>query len=65
METSLERNLMSNEDWAFFEGFILDARALNGRKLTNHHIALDGIFWIARTGSLWRDVPQDDLAAHD
>ncbi|TDX24826.1 hypothetical protein EV657_1211, partial [Rhodovulum visakhapatnamense] len=27
METSLARDLMSDEEWAFFEGFILAVRA--------------------------------------
>ena len=48
---------MSDEEWAFFEGFILAVRAPNGRKPINHRLALDGIFWIARTGAPWRDLP--------
>lgn len=34
-------------------------RAPNGRKSTNHRQVLDGIFWIARTGSPWRDLPEE------
>ena len=45
---------MSDEEWKFFERFILTFRALNGHKLTNHRLVLDDIFWIARTGSPWR-----------
>src|SRR6056297_1590823 len=59
METSLARDLMSDEEWAFFERFILTVRAPNGRKPTNHRLVLDGIFWIARTGSPWRDLPEE------
>ncbi|WP_193142868.1 IS5 family transposase [Meridianimarinicoccus sp. MJW13] len=59
METSLARDLMSDEEWAFFEPFILAARAPNGRKPTNHRLVLDGIFWIARTGAPWRDLPEE------
>ena len=50
---------MSDEEWAFFERFILAVRAPNGRKPTNHRLVLDGIFWIARTGSPWRDLPDE------
>ncbi len=25
----------------------------------NHRLVLDGIFWIARTGSPWRDLPEE------
>ena len=49
---------MSDEEWAFFERFILTVRAVNGRKPTNHRLVLDGIFWIARTGAPWRDLPE-------
>ena len=59
METSLARDLMSDEEWAFFERFILAVRAPNGRKPTNHRLVLDGVFWIARTGSPWRDLPEE------
>jgi transposase len=48
---------MSDEEWAFFERFIFAVRAPNGRKPTNHRLVLDGIFWIARTGAPWRDLP--------
>ena len=59
METSLARDLMSDEEWAFFEHFILAVRAPNGRKPTNHRRVLDGIFWIARTGAPWRGLPEE------
>ena len=59
METSLARDLMSDEEWAFFERFILIVRAPNGRKPTNHRLVLDGVFWIARTGAPWRDLPAE------
>jgi transposase len=50
---------MSDEEWTFFERFILAARAPNGRKPTNHRLVLDGVFWIARTGAPWRDLPDE------
>jgi len=50
---------MSDEEWAFHERFILAIRAQNGRKPTNHRLVLDGIFWIASTGSPWRDLPDE------
>lgn len=58
MEISLARDLMSGEEWMFFEHFILAVRASNGRKPTNHRLVLDGIFRIARTGAPWRDLPE-------
>ena len=59
METSLPRDLMSDEEWSLFEHFILAIRAPNGRKPTNHRLVLDGVFWTARTGSPWRDLPEE------
>lgn len=50
---------MSDEEWAFHEPFIRAVRAPNGRKPVNHRIVLDGIFWIARTGAPWRDLPEE------
>ena len=59
MESSLARDLMLDEEWAFFGRFILAIRAPNGRKPTNHRLVLDGVFWSARTGSPWRDLPEE------
>lgn len=50
---------MSDEEWGFHGRFILSVCAPNGRKPTNHRLVLDGIFWIARTGSPWRDLPEE------
>ncbi len=50
---------MSDEEWSLFEHFISAVRAPNGRKPSNHRLVLDGIFWIARTGSPWRDLPEE------
>lgn len=54
----MARNLMSDDEWRFFEHFILAIRAPNGRKPVDHRLVLDGIFWIMRTGSPWRDLPE-------
>ena len=51
--------MVSDEEWAFFERFIHTVRAPNGRKPINHRLVLDGVFWIARTGSLWRYMPDE------
>jgi transposase len=50
---------MSDDEWSLFQHFILAFRALNGRKPNNHRLVLDGIFRIARTGSPWRDLPEE------
>lgn len=59
MEVVLARDLMSDEEWRFFEHFIMAVRAPNGRKPVDHRLVLDGIFWIARVGAPWRDLPEE------
>ena len=49
------RSLMSDEEWNFFHPFV--SRQGAGRRPRNHRLVLDGIFWIARTGAQWRDLP--------
>lgn len=55
----MARNLISDAEWAFFEPFIVAVRRPNGRKPENHRLVLDGIFWVARTGAPWRDLPEE------
>ena len=59
METSLARDLGSDEEWKSFERFILTVHAPNGRRPINHRLVLDGVFWIVRTGAPWRDPPAE------
>ncbi len=51
------RGLMSDEEWTFFEPFVILTGPKRGRPAGNHRLVLDGIFWIARTGTPWRDLP--------
>lgn len=55
----MARNLMSDEEWAFFEPFIVAIRGPGGRPASDHRRVLDGIFWIARAGAPWRDLPEE------
>jgi len=52
----LVRGLMSNEEWAFFEPFFVEKGPRRGRRPRDHRRVLDGVFWIARTGTAWRDL---------
>jgi transposase len=47
---------MSDEEWAIFEAFLMPS---TGRPPQSHRLVLDGIFWIARTGAPWRDLPAE------
>lgn len=50
---------MSDAEWAFFEPFLKAIRNPNGRRPVDHRLVLDGVFWIARTGAPWRDLPEE------
>ncbi len=58
-EAILARSLMSDAEWAFYELFIDAVRQPNGRRSADPRLALNGVFWIARTGAPWRDLPAE------
>jgi len=45
--------------WAFFEPFLIAVRGRGGRLASDRRRVLDAVFWIARTGSPWRDLPEE------
>jgi len=53
------RLLMSDEEWAIFEPFLAAPGSSGGRPASNHRRVLDAVFWIARTGAPWRDLPKE------
>lgn len=53
------RGLLTDEEWSFFEPFMVSASPLGGRPARDHRRVLDAIFWIARTGAPWRDLPAE------
>ena len=55
----MARLLMSDEEWTFFEPFLALVRGQGGRPAADHRRVLDGIFWIARSGAPWRDLPEE------
>jgi transposase len=48
------RGLLSDEEWA---PFVIESGPKRGRPPADHRRVLDAVFWIARTGSPWRDLP--------
>ena len=53
------RGLLTDDEWAFFEPFVIESGPLRGRPPRNHRRTLDAVFWIARTGAPWRDLPEE------
>jgi transposase len=50
---------LGDVEWAFFAPFLIENRSRGGRLPQDHRKVLDGIFWITRTGSPWRDLPDE------
>lgn len=55
----MARLLMDDAEWAFFEPFLTAIRGRGGRPASDHRRILDAVFWISRTGSPWRDLPEE------
>lgn len=55
----MARGRMTDEEWAIFEPFLVRRSALGGRPPADHRRTLDGVAWIGRTGSPWRDLPDE------
>jgi transposase len=53
------RGLLTDEEWVFFEPFVTETGVLSGRPPRAHRRTLDAVFWIARTGAPWRDLPEE------
>ena len=53
------RGLMTDEEWALFAPFVVTRSRQGGRPPADHRRVLDAIFWIARTGAPWRDLPSE------
>ena len=44
------RGLLTNEEGAFFEPFVVEIGSSRGRLLGGHRRVLDAVSWVARTG---------------
>ncbi len=53
------RGRLSDEEWAFFAPFVIEAGPLRGCPPLDHRRVLDGIFWITRTGAPWWGLPDE------
>lgn len=53
------RDHLTDAEWAIFAPFLTERSTQGGRPARDHRRTLDGIFWIARTGAPWRDLPEE------
>jgi transposase len=50
---------LTDAEWAFLSPFLLEGRVRSGRPPTDHRRVMNAIFWIARQGLPWRELPPD------
>src|SRR3954465_9979573 len=53
------RGLLTDAEWAVFEPFLTARGSSGGRPPRDHRRVLDAILWVTRTGSPWRDLPDE------
>jgi Putative transposase of IS4/5 family (DUF4096) len=50
---------LTDEQWALVSPLLPPQRGGVGRPPHNHREVLGGILWVARTGSSWREMPEE------
>ena len=54
-----EEALLTEEQWALVSPLLPPQRGTIGRPPNDHRAVLGGILWVARTGSSWREMPEE------
>jgi len=54
----LRTDVISDDLWALIEPVLPDTSGRRGRPWNDHRRTLEGIIWRFRTGSPWRDLPE-------
>jgi hypothetical protein len=55
----LEEAGLTDEQWVLVRPLLPLQRGRVGRPLNDHRAVLGGILWVARTGSSWREMPEE------
>ncbi len=55
----MTRTVLSDDQWAKMEPHCLGKRTDPGRSGDNNRLFVEGVLWKARTGSPWRDLPEE------
>ena len=53
----IDRYIITDRQWAKIEPHCLGKKSDPGRTGGDGRLFLEGVFWIARTGGQWRDLP--------
>ncbi|CAA9445624.1 MAG: hypothetical protein AVDCRST_MAG01-01-4050 [uncultured Rubrobacteraceae bacterium] len=54
-----EEAKLTEEQWASVRRLLPPQRGGVGRPPNDHRVVLGGILWVARTGSSWREMPEE------
>lgn len=54
----MKRHEVSDEQWEVIQPILPKRTATTGRRPSDPRVMLNGILWILRTGSPWRDLPE-------
>ncbi len=54
----MHRNLIDDGVWSLIAPFLPPERGRRGRRSLDNRLVMEGIFWMARTGAPWRDLPE-------
>jgi putative transposase len=55
----MPRHAISDTDWKRIAGLLPGKKTDPGRTARDNRLFLDAVLWIGRTGSPWRDLPED------
>jgi transposase len=55
----MTRLSLTLRQWSLIEPHCLGKKSDPGRSGTNNRMFIEGVLWIARTGSPWRDLPEE------
>lgn len=54
----MKRHEVTDEQWGLIQPILPKRTAKTGRRPSDPRVILNGILWILRTGSPWRDLPE-------
>lgn len=54
----LRRHAISDEHWERIKGFLPGQKGDPGVTAKDNRLFVDAVFWIAKTGAPWRDLPE-------
>jgi transposase len=49
--------VLTDEHWARLSPLLPPQKPQTGRPATDHRLIVEGMLWVARTGSSWRELP--------